>query len=141
MSDDLERQLAEAHEEIDALVRTKVGLTETVEELDRQLSATRAELAEARVENAQLDATDDALDAENTSLCNEVGDLETLLDATRAELAEARAILSDFVRETDAWNASMEAIIGRPPGYCWQTLERARVLAPGTESTSEGGEK
>jgi hypothetical protein len=67
--------------------------------------------------------------------------LENQLSATRAELAEARAILADFVRETDEWNASMEAIIGRPPGYCWQTLERARVLAPGTESTSEGGEK
>lgn len=43
-----------------------------------------------------------------------------------AENERLRAILTDFVRETDAWNASMAKLIGKPPGYCWQTLERAR---------------
>jgi hypothetical protein len=43
------------------------------------------------------------------------------------ELHEAREILADFVRETDEWNTRMMAILGRPPNYCWQTLERARA--------------
>jgi hypothetical protein len=45
------------------------------------------------------------------------------------ELDKAREILADFVRETDEWNARIMAILGRPPNYCWQTLERARAMA------------
>lgn len=42
--DDLERQLAEAREEIDALVSTKTGLTEEVEMLERELDGALADL-------------------------------------------------------------------------------------------------
>jgi hypothetical protein len=44
------------------------------------------------------------------------------------EFHKAREILADFVRETDEWNTRMMAILGRPPNYCWQTLERARAF-------------
>lgn len=49
----------------------------------------------------------------------------------RDEIFEAKQIMADFVRETDDWNAAICKLIGKPPGYCWETLERARKFVSG----------
>lgn len=39
-----------------------------------------------------------------------------------------RELLRKHVAEIDSWNASMEKIIGRQPGYRWASLETMRDL-------------